>query len=94
MVLERVEINVKEGQTQALLEALREKGLPLLAATPGCLAARTGGGVENPNKVILLVDWTALEAHETFKQTPDYITLAQLLLPFANGATAEHFAML
>jgi quinol monooxygenase YgiN len=93
-VLERVEITAKEGMREALLTALREKGYPLLQAIPGCLAVRAGGGVENPDKVILLVDWVALEAHEAFKKMPDYVTLAQMLFPLAAGATAEHFTML
>ncbi len=92
MVLERVEINAKDGMASGLLAALHEKGVPLLAGIQGCIAARAGGGVENPGKVILLVDWASLEAHEAFKKTQDYITLAQILVPFANGATAEHFS--
>ena len=93
MVLERVEISVKEGMLEALLTALRDKGLPLLAGIEGCLAARAGAGVENQEKVILLVDWTSLDAHEAFKKMPDYVTLAQLIFPCAAGATAEHFTM-
>jgi quinol monooxygenase YgiN len=93
MVLERVEVTVKEGMVAALLAALRDKGLPLLAGIEGCLAARAGAGVENPDKVILLVDWTSVDAHEAFKTMPDYVTLAQMIFPFAAGATAEHFTM-
>ncbi len=91
MVLERVEITAKDGMAGALLAALRETGIPLLTGTQSCVAARAGGGVENPGKVILLVEWASLEAHEAFKKTQDYITLAQMLVPFANGAVAEHF---
>jgi heme-degrading monooxygenase HmoA len=93
MVLERVEVTVKEGMAEALLTALRGKGLLLLAGVEGCLSARAGAGVENPDRVILLVDWTSLDAHEAFKKMPDYITLAQMIFPFAAGATAEHFTM-
>lgn len=93
MILERVEITVKDGRVEALLAALRDKGLPLLLGIEGCLAARAGGGVENPGRVILLVDWVSLEAHEAFKKMPEYTTLATSLFPFAAGAVAEHFTM-
>jgi hypothetical protein len=93
MVLERVEITVKDGMVEALLAALRDKGLPLLRGIEGCLAARAGGGVESPGKVILLVDWVSLDAHEAFKKIPEYVTLATAIFPFAASATAEHFTM-
>ena len=93
MILERVEITAKEGMAPALLEAIRTKGTGLLSAVPGCQAVRSGGGVENPDKVILLVVWESLGAHEAFKKTPDYVTLAQMLFPFAAGAAAEHFGL-
>ena len=93
MVLERVEINVKDGMVESLLAALRDKGQPLLLGIEGCQAVRFGGGVENPGKVILLVDWVSLGAHEAFKKMPEYTTLATSIFPFANGATAEHFSM-
>jgi quinol monooxygenase YgiN len=93
MILERVEITVKEGMVEAMLAALREKGLPLLLGIEGCLAARAGGGVESPEKIILLVDWTSLAAHEAFKTKPEYITLATSIFPLAISATAEHFVM-
>lgn len=93
MVLERVEITIKDGMAEALLAALREQGLPLLLGIEGCHAARAGGGVENPGKVILLVDWTSLAAHEAFKKLPEYMTLATMLFPFVASATAEHFTI-
>jgi Antibiotic biosynthesis monooxygenase len=93
MILERVEITVKDGMVEPLLAALRDKALPLLLGIQGCLAARAGGGVENPGKVILLVDWVSLQAHEAFKTLPEYVTLATAIFPFAVTATAEHFAM-
>jgi quinol monooxygenase YgiN len=93
MVLERVEFTAKDGLAAELLAALRSKSLPLLAAIPGCLAARAGSGVENPGKIILLVDWVSLDAHEAFKKMPDYAALLTQIMPFTAGAAAEHFVM-
>jgi heme-degrading monooxygenase HmoA len=94
MILERAEITTKPGMAAGLLGALREQGLTLLRGVPGCHSARAGGGVETPDKVLLLVEWDSLAAHEAFKKMPEYGTLNGLFGPFAAGGAVEHFTML
>jgi heme-degrading monooxygenase HmoA len=93
MILERAEITAKPGQAAGLLGALREQGLALLRGIPGCHGAGAGTGVENPDKVILLVEWDSLAAHEAFKKMPEYAVLGGLFGPFAAGGAVEHFDM-
>jgi heme-degrading monooxygenase HmoA len=93
MLLEKAEITTKPGQAAGLLAALRGQGLALLHGIPGCLSARTGGGVESPDKVLLLVEWESMAAHEAFKKMPKYNTLNGLFGPFAAGGAVEHFTM-
>jgi heme-degrading monooxygenase HmoA len=93
MILERAEISVKPGMAAGLLAALRGQGLALLRGIPGCLSARAGGGVETPDKVLLLVEWESLAAHEAFKKMPEYGALNALFGPFAAGGAVEHFTM-
>jgi len=93
MILERAEITAKPGQAGGLLGALRGQGLALLQGVPGCHSARAGGGVETPDKVILLVEWESLAAHEAFKKMPEYAVLGGLFGPFAAGGAVEHFVM-
>jgi heme-degrading monooxygenase HmoA len=93
MVLERAEITVKPGMAADLLAVLRGQGLPLLQGIPGCGSARAGGGVETPDKVLLLVEWESMAAHEAFKKMPEYNTLNGLFGPFAAGGAVEHFTM-
>jgi heme-degrading monooxygenase HmoA len=93
MVLERAEISVKPGMAADLLAVLRGQGLPLLHGIPGCQSARAGGGVETPDKVLLLVEWESMAAHEAFKKMPEYNTLNGLFGPFAAGGAVEHFMM-
>jgi heme-degrading monooxygenase HmoA len=93
MILERAEITVKPGLAAGLLGALRDQGLALLHSIPGCHSARAGGGVETPDKVLLLVEWESLAAHEAFKKMPEYNTLNGLFGPFAAGGAVEHFVM-
>lgn len=91
MVLERAELIARDGMREEFLAVLRDQGAVLLRAIPGCRGVRVGGGVENPQKILLLVDWESLEAHDAFKQMPEYIELAKLMGPFAAGGAAEHF---
>jgi heme-degrading monooxygenase HmoA len=93
MILERAELNAKPGTIEAFVSVLRSKGVPLLEKIPGCLGARVGGGVENPDKLLLLVDWESLEAHDAFKKMPEYAELGKMLGPYAAGGGAEHFKM-
>ena len=93
MILERAELNAKEGMITEFVAAMGSKGADLLRKIPGCHGVRVGGGVENPNKLILLVDWESLEAHDAFKKMPEYIELAKILGPYAAGGGAEHFTM-
>ncbi len=91
MVLERAEINAKEGMRDELLSALAGKGAALLRSIPGVTGMRVGGGVENPDKILLLVEWESLAAHEAFKTMPEYAELGKLMGPFAAGGAVEHF---
>ena len=93
MILERAEIIAKPGTIKEFLAVIGGKGAALLRGVPGCLGVRVGGGVENPDKLLLLVDWESLEAHEAFKKMPEYAELGKMLGPFAAGGGAEHFAI-
>jgi heme-degrading monooxygenase HmoA len=93
MILERAEITTKPGMAAELLAVLRGQGLPLLRGIPGCHGAGAGGGVENPDKVLLLVEWESLAAHDAFKKMPEYNTLNGIFGPFAAGGAVEHFTM-
>ncbi len=93
MILERAEITAKPGMAGEILTALREKGLPLLRGIPGCHGAEAGGGVESPDKVLLLVEWNSLAAHDAFKKMPEYAVLGGMFGAFAAGGSVEHFDM-
>jgi heme-degrading monooxygenase HmoA len=93
MVLEQAELTAKEGVKEEFLAVLRGKGSELLRKIPGCLGVRVGGGVESPDKVLLLVDWESLEAHEAFRTMPEAKELGGMLGPFAAGGKAEHFEL-
>ncbi len=93
MVLERAEITARAGSKDKFLAVLQGQGVALLKTIPGVIAARAGGGVENPDKILLLVDWESLDAHEAFKKMPEYVALGKMIGPFGAGGAVEHFDM-
>ena len=93
MILERAEITAKEGKKDEFVAVLQDQGVALIKTIPGVLDVRVGGGIESPDKVLLLVDWESLAAHEAFKKTPEYVELGKLIGPYGAGGAAEHFEM-
>jgi quinol monooxygenase YgiN len=93
MLLERSEIIVKDGMADAFLAAMQQKGCAILLGVGGCLSARVGGGLENPEKILVLVEWESMEAHEAFRELPEYNIFRALIAPFAVGGAMEHFTM-
>jgi quinol monooxygenase YgiN len=90
MVLEVALIDVTdpEGFEAAYLD-VRE----VIKATEGCLSVRMTHGVESPNRIVLLVEWESVEAHEAnFRQTDRFTTWRGAIGPFfAHPPLVEHF---
>jgi quinol monooxygenase YgiN len=47
--------------------------------------------VENPQKFILLVEWTEMAAHDAFNGTDEQSRLRALMGPHTEGGAMEHF---
>lgn len=93
MLLERSEISVKAGTEDGFLQAMNDRGLPILRDFPGVIEARLGRGVENPGKFIFLVQWESLEDHAAFNKAEVHTEFLQLFGPYAEGGAMEHFRM-
>ncbi|WP_068071577.1 antibiotic biosynthesis monooxygenase family protein [Novosphingobium lentum] len=94
MILERAEINVKDGQEAAFASAMDTRGLAILRAAAGCHSAVLGRGVENPGKFILLLEWDSVDAHVALTKTPAFDEFKALVGPFFGGpSNMEHFDM-
>jgi heme-degrading monooxygenase HmoA len=93
MLVERTELLAKEGAEAEMLAVMTEQGVPLLAAVPGVTAVRFGRGVENPDKFLLLVTWTDMNAHTAFTQAPVFAEFRTLIMPVSRGGAMEHFEM-
>ncbi len=63
MILEVANIEIKDGQQAAFEERLAE-AQAVLTQAEGYLRHQFQQCIETPNKYILLIRWTSLEAHE------------------------------
>ena len=93
MLVERSDLLVKEGMEEEFATTMRERGNPLLASFPGVLSVSIGRGVENPDKFMLLVEWDSMDAHDAFRNHPNYGPFREILAPYVKGGAMEHFTM-
>ena len=91
MLVERSDLMIKDGLEDDFAAKMAERGLSLLSNVPGVNSVRFGRGVENSGKFMLLVEWTAMDAHTAFKSNPVYPEFSQLLKPFIKAGAMEHF---
>jgi len=95
MVLERAEIMIHEDKIDEFIEVLATKALPLASQYAGCISFKAFRGVEEPNNIMLLVEWVSVEAHLASRQEPAHAEFRSLLTPYAAGAKPTvHFAPL
>lgn len=91
MIIERVEVTIKDGYEEDYLQAISEmRGL--LASAEGCSSVSFGRGVENPSKALLLLSWDTLESHTNFRRTSEHAQLVAKAGGFVASASVEHFA--
>jgi len=94
MIVERVELQIKDGMAEAFAAAMHERGLALLSPAEGCHWVKLGRGVENPNTFILLLEWDTVDQHMSFLKHPDHAAFRALSMPFSEGGAMEHFDMI
>ena len=91
MIVERVEIPVLPGQEEALLATL-EQWRDAIQQADGCHSVAFGRGVENPSKVLILVEWDAVASHTAVSQSDAGVDFVNQIVGFFGGAPSlEHF---
>ena len=93
MLVERADIQVRDGTEQDFATAMTTKGVPLLNSVRGVQSVQFGRGVENPQKFMLLVAWDTMESHIAFTNSPAMLEFRSLLKPFSTGGAMEHFKL-
>ncbi len=92
MVLEVALIDTTPGSGAGFRAAYAE-ARALVAQTPGCLTMRMTQGIETPERFVLLIEWTSVEAHDGFRNSDRFAEWRALLGPhFAGPPHVEHFA--
>ncbi|MGE3693114.1 MAG: putative quinol monooxygenase [Novosphingobium sp.] len=93
MVLERAEIEIKDGLMEEFLQVFTSQALPLTRQFTGCLSFRALRGVEHPNSVMFLAEWESVEVHHASRSEPAHAEFRDIVVPFTSGAKQTvHFA--
>lgn len=91
MILEHAQLVVTPGR-EAQFEATMREALVIIESAPDCHGADVRRQVEDGSKYLLLVRWTSLEAHLTFRATALFERWRALTHPFyASTPVVTHF---
>jgi heme-degrading monooxygenase HmoA len=92
VIVELADIAVRPGQAAAFAGAFAEAKREL-AGSVGFRSARLLSGIEQSDRVVLLIEWDRLEDHvEGFRGSPAFGRWRELIGPFfAAPPTVEHF---
>jgi heme-degrading monooxygenase HmoA len=93
MDLEIAIVAAKDGNAAALVDAMTNGGgCAALEACAGCRSAKALPGVENPENVLILVEWDSVEAHAAAKESEHFKRFHQIAGPFfGGGGSMQHF---
>ena len=86
MVLERAEIFIKDGMTDAFLDMFRAEALPLTQTFTGLISFKALRGLEEPNSVMFLAEWPSIEVHLESRVEPAHARFRELVVPFVDHA--------
>ena len=93
MLVERTEVQIKEGVEDEFAAVMGEKGVALLKGLDGVNSVSFGRGLENPDKFMLLIEWENMDAHMAFRKHARYPEFRSLISPYSKGGNMEHFNM-
>ncbi|MEY8878693.1 MAG: antibiotic biosynthesis monooxygenase [Leptothrix sp. (in: b-proteobacteria)] len=96
MILEVADIRIQPGR-QAEFDAAIQHGVEsVIAKDPGYLAHKVQKGIESPERYLLQIWWTSVEAHNVgFRQSPAFADWRAIVGPFfAAPPVVEHFTLL
>ncbi len=92
MIVELADITVRPGQAAAFAAAFAQAKRELMDSV-GFRGARLLSGIENGDRLVLLVEWDRLEDHlDGFRGSPAFGRWRELIGPyFAAQPAVEHF---
>ena len=91
MILEIAEFTIPTDRA-ADFEAAMDELKTVIGSSPGYLGHTIQRSLETPERYVLLLRWTSLEAHETgFRGSSAFQTWKARLGSHRDGAVVEHF---
>ncbi|WP_394787772.1 putative quinol monooxygenase [Rhodoferax sp.] len=93
MILEIADIRIRPGE-QAAFDAAIAHGLEtVISKNAGCMGYTVHKGVESPERYVLQIRWTSIEAHNVgFRESPAFAEWRAIVGPFfASPPVVEHF---
>jgi heme-degrading monooxygenase HmoA len=92
VIVEIAVFDIQAGHEEAFISAYGQ-ARPLVTDTPGCLSMRMTRGIETPTRFVLLVEWSSVDAHQTFRDSPRFPQWRALIGPHFNTPPAvEHYS--
>lgn len=93
MVIERAELEIKEGEEEAFEAAFKE-ARQYLENAEGSESVTLHKGVESPSKYLLLIQWGSVDQHIAFTQTEEMGKFGAAVGGHFAGTSMEHFTPL
>ena len=93
MLLEIAEIEVRPGAEDQFAAAMRDIGIPNLAACEGVVSIRFGRGVENPSRFTFNVVWTSMDAHAAAREQEAFGKFRAAMGDITVGGAMSHYVM-
>jgi heme-degrading monooxygenase HmoA len=91
MMLEHALLVIIPGR-EAEFESSVASALPIIESAPGCHGAEVRRQEEDASVYLLLVRWSSVEAHMTFRETAPFTQWRALTHPFyVNAPVVTHF---
>ena len=96
MILEIADIRIKPGQQAGFDEAIQRALSTVMGKVEGAVSHSVHKGVESPDRYVLQIVWTSIEAHNVgFRESPAFAEWRAIIGPFfASPPVVEHFDLL
>jgi quinol monooxygenase YgiN len=95
MHLEVVILAARDGNSAALIDAMRDGGgAAALESAPGCHSVEVMPGVEKPENVLFLVKWESVDAHNAARDSDGFRKFTEIAGPYfggLGGGEMQHF---
>ncbi len=94
MIIEVADIRVRPGAGSKFAGVV-ERARSIVESSPGCLGVEVLGGIESPERFVLVIRWATLEDHtEGFRASPAFGDWrAAIGGYFASDPLVEHFTV-